>query len=91
MNPVFAFLEQTTAILHQLGIDSICMWMSVDNEEISLAVCNLLQAITDSLSGEGKEEQHGKEEALVLGNHKLSFWVFDGYNMNRSSSFPWIK
>ncbi|XP_019367062.1 PREDICTED: protein unc-45 homolog B isoform X1 [Gavialis gangeticus] len=61
---------RATAILHQLGIDSICMWMSVDNEEISLALCNLLQAITDSLSGEGKEEQHGKEEALVLDTKK---------------------
>lgn len=44
------------------------MWMSVDNEEISLAVCNLLQTITDCLLGQGKEEHHGKEEALVLGN-----------------------
>lgn len=62
------FWGQATAILHYLGIDSICMWMSVDNEEISLAVCNLLQTITDCLLGQGKEEQHGKEEALVLGN-----------------------
>lgn len=44
------------------------MWMSVDNEEISLAVCNLLQTITDCLLGQGKEEHHGKEEAVVLGN-----------------------
>lgn len=41
--------------------------MSVDNEEMSLAVCNLLQAIIDSLSGEDKREHRGKEEALVLG------------------------
>jgi len=59
---------QATAILHYLGIDNICMWMSVDNEEISLAVCNLLQTITDCLLGQGKEEHHGKEEAVVLGN-----------------------
>lgn len=64
----FPFWDQATAILHYLGIDSICMWMSVDNEEISLAVCNLLQTITDCLLGQGKEEQHGKEEAVVLGN-----------------------
>ncbi|NXY51072.1 UN45B protein, partial [Ceuthmochares aereus] len=57
---------RATAILHYLGIDNICMWMSVDNEEISLAVCNLLQAITDCFLGQGKEEQHGKEEAVVL-------------------------
>ncbi|KFV99571.1 Protein unc-45 B, partial [Eurypyga helias] len=57
---------RATAILHYLGIDRICMWMSVDNEEISLAVCSLLQTITDCLLGQGKEEHHGKEEAVVL-------------------------
>uniref|UniRef100_A0A8C4Y5T2 Protein unc-45 homolog B n=1 Tax=Gopherus evgoodei TaxID=1825980 RepID=A0A8C4Y5T2_9SAUR len=61
---------RATAILHLLGIDKICMWMAVDNEEISMAVCNLLQVITDSLSGEGEKEQHGKEAALVLDTKK---------------------
>ncbi|NXD69155.1 UN45B protein, partial [Eolophus roseicapillus] len=61
---------RATAILHYLGIDNICMWMSVDNEEISLAVCSLLQAITDCLLGQGKEEHHGKEEAVVLDTKK---------------------
>ncbi|KFV03481.1 Protein unc-45 B, partial [Pterocles gutturalis] len=61
---------RATAILHYLGIDSICMWMAVDNEEISLAVCNLLQTIIDCLLGQGKEEQHGKEEAVVLDTKK---------------------
>uniref|UniRef100_A0A663MLL1 Protein unc-45 homolog B n=1 Tax=Athene cunicularia TaxID=194338 RepID=A0A663MLL1_ATHCN len=61
---------RATAILHYLGIDNICMWMSVDNEEISLAVCNLLQTITDCLLGQGKEERHGKEEAVVLDTKK---------------------
>uniref|UniRef100_A0A8D0F0X1 Protein unc-45 homolog B n=1 Tax=Strix occidentalis caurina TaxID=311401 RepID=A0A8D0F0X1_STROC len=61
---------RATAILHHLGIDNICMWMSVDNEEISLAVCNLLQTITDCLLGQGKEERHGKEEAVVLDTKK---------------------
>ncbi|XP_048822833.1 protein unc-45 homolog B isoform X2 [Lagopus muta] len=61
---------RATAILHYVGIDNICSWMSVDNEEISLAVCNLLQTITDCLLGQGKEEHHGKEEALVLDTKK---------------------
>ncbi|XP_076210921.1 protein unc-45 homolog B [Aptenodytes patagonicus] len=61
---------RATAILHYLGIDNICMWMSVDNEEISLAVCNLLQTITDCLLGQGKEEHHGKEESVVLDTKK---------------------
>jgi len=41
--------------------------MALENEEMSLAVCSLLQAIIDSLSGEDKREHRGKEEALVLG------------------------
>nr|XP_060612863.1 protein unc-45 homolog B [Anolis sagrei ordinatus] len=57
---------RATAILHGLGIDKICLWMSIDNEEISLAVANLLQAIIDSLTGGGKKDDHGKEDALVL-------------------------
>ncbi|KFV57155.1 Protein unc-45 B [Tyto alba] len=61
---------RATAILHYLGIENICMWMSVDNEEISLAVCNLLQTISDCLLGQGKEEHHGKEEAVVLDTKK---------------------
>ncbi|NXA26995.1 UN45B protein, partial [Ibidorhyncha struthersii] len=61
---------RATAILHYLGIDNICMWMSVDNEEISLAVCNLLQTITDCLLGQGPGEHHGKEEAVVLDTKK---------------------
>lgn len=51
--------------------------MAVENEEISLAVCNLLQAIIDSLSGEDKREHRGKEEALVLGRSHVSVWVLD--------------
>ncbi|XP_060114897.1 protein unc-45 homolog B [Heteronotia binoei] len=61
---------RATAILHMLGIDNICMWMSIDHEEISLAVCHFLQTITDSLTGEGKKDEHGKEDALVLDTKK---------------------
>nr|XP_008123782.1 PREDICTED: protein unc-45 homolog B [Anolis carolinensis] len=57
---------RATAVLHGLGIDQICLWMSIDHEEISLAVANLLQAIIDSLTGGGKRDDHGKEGALVL-------------------------
>ncbi|KAM3852133.1 protein unc-45 homolog B [Vipera latastei] len=63
-------MARATAILHMLGINKICLWMSIDHEEISLAVSNLLQAIIDSLTGEGKKEEHGKEDALVLDTKK---------------------
>ncbi|XP_066492678.1 protein unc-45 homolog B [Tiliqua scincoides] len=61
---------RATAILHMLKIDNICLWMSVKHEEISLAVSALLQSIIDSLSGEGKKEEHGKEGAVVLDTKK---------------------
>ncbi|XP_051035719.1 protein unc-45 homolog B [Phodopus roborovskii] len=61
---------RATAILHTIHIDRICSLMATENEEMSLAVCNLLQAIIDSLSGEDKREHRGKEEALVLDTKK---------------------
>ncbi|XP_039741892.1 protein unc-45 homolog B [Pteropus medius] len=61
---------RATAILHVVRIDRICSLMAVENEEMSLAVCNLLQAIIDSLAGEDKREHRGKEEALVLDTKK---------------------
>ncbi|PNI47341.1 UNC45B isoform 3 [Pan troglodytes] len=61
---------RATVILHAVWIDRICSLMAVKNEEMSLAVCNLLQAIIDSLSGEDKRAHRGKEEALVLDTKK---------------------
>ncbi|XP_071383985.1 protein unc-45 homolog B [Centroberyx affinis] len=53
------------AIINMVGIDKMCSVMAVDNEEISLAACNLFQCINDSLTG-GDKRVYGKEEALVL-------------------------
>ncbi|XP_066119474.1 protein unc-45 homolog B [Saccopteryx bilineata] len=61
---------RATVILHAVRLDRICSLMAVENEEMSLAVCNLLQTIIDSLSGEDKREHRGKEEALVLDTKK---------------------
>ncbi|XP_027964791.1 protein unc-45 homolog B isoform X2 [Eumetopias jubatus] len=61
---------RATVILHAVRVDRICGLMAVENEEMSLAVCNLLQAIIDSLSGEDKREHRGKDEALVLDTKK---------------------
>ncbi|XP_075051256.1 protein unc-45 homolog B [Mixophyes fleayi] len=57
------------AILHLVGFNRICSIMAVDNEEIALATCNLVQNIVDSLTGDDRKE-HGKEEALVLDTKK---------------------
>ncbi|KAM9319418.1 protein unc-45 homolog B [Gastrophryne carolinensis] len=62
-------MARATAILHLVGIDKICSIMAVDNEEIALAACNLVQNIVDSLRGEERRE-HGKEESLVLDTKK---------------------
>ncbi|XP_035235626.1 protein unc-45 homolog B isoform X2 [Anguilla anguilla] len=56
---------RATAIVHLMGIDKLCGFMALDNEEIALATCNLFQCIYDSLSG-GDKRVYGKEEALVL-------------------------
>nr|XP_045015060.1 protein unc-45 homolog B [Jaculus jaculus] len=61
---------RATVILQAVRIDRICSLMAMESEEMSLAVCNLLQAIIDSLSGEDKRVHRGKEEALVLDTKK---------------------
>ncbi|XP_053310788.1 protein unc-45 homolog B [Spea bombifrons] len=60
---------RATAILHLVGFKRICSIMAVDNEEIALATCNLVQNIVDSLTGEDKKV-HGKDEAVVLDSKK---------------------
>uniref|UniRef100_F7EUJ5 Protein unc-45 homolog B n=1 Tax=Monodelphis domestica TaxID=13616 RepID=F7EUJ5_MONDO len=65
------------AILHLIQMDRICGWMAVEEEEISLAVCGLLQTIIDALSGEDKREHRGKEEALVLGKMLITSHLLD--------------
>uniref|UniRef100_UPI0037E82B4C protein unc-45 homolog B n=1 Tax=Semicossyphus pulcher TaxID=241346 RepID=UPI0037E82B4C len=53
------------AIVNMVGVDKMCSIMAVDNEELSLATCNLFQCVNDSLTG-GDKREYGKEEALVL-------------------------
>lgn len=61
--------------------------MAVENEEMSLAVCNLLQAIIDALSGEDKQEPRGKEEALVLGRRWFSTLVWGRWGQGSASYY----
>ncbi|XP_017499553.3 protein unc-45 homolog B isoform X1 [Manis javanica] len=61
---------RATAILHAVRTERLCSLMALEDEEMSLAVCNLLQAIIESLSGEDKREHRGEEEALVLDTKK---------------------
>lgn len=70
-----------------LRIDNIGLWMSVKHEEISLAVSGLLQAIIDSLTGEGKKEEHGKEGAVVLGKWR---WLHMGTFTQPFHATPYV-
>ena len=63
---LFTTPNQAMAIVHMVGVDKMCSFMAVDNEEVALATCNLFQCINDSLTG-GDKREYGKEEALVLG------------------------
>ncbi|XP_078286146.1 protein unc-45 homolog A-like [Rhinoraja longicauda] len=58
--------SRATMILHTVGMDMLCSLMGHDHEQVSLAACNVLQAIFDSLKGGIKSVVRGKEEAVVL-------------------------
>ncbi|XP_038615615.1 protein unc-45 homolog B [Tachyglossus aculeatus] len=61
---------RATAVLHGMRPDRLCGLLAADDGETALAACALLQAITDSLTGEDKTERRGKEAALVLDSKK---------------------
>ncbi|XP_059801900.1 protein unc-45 homolog A-like [Hypanus sabinus] len=58
--------SRATMILHTVGMDRLCHVMGIDHEQVSLATCNVLQGIFDSLKGGIKSDVRGKEEAVVL-------------------------
>ncbi|XP_062926331.1 protein unc-45 homolog A-like isoform X2 [Mobula hypostoma] len=58
--------SRATMILHTVGMDRLCRVMGMDYEQVSLATCNVLQGIFDSLKSGIKSDVRGKEEAVVL-------------------------
>ncbi|CAL8329480.1 unnamed protein product [Arctogadus glacialis] len=60
---------RTMAIIQMISIEKLCSVMAIDNEELSLATCNLFQCINDSLTC-GDKRIYGKEEAMVLDSNK---------------------
>ncbi|XP_069758538.1 protein unc-45 homolog A-like [Narcine bancroftii] len=58
--------SRATMILYTVGMDRLCGVMGSDHEQVSLAACNVLQAIFDSLKSGIKSDVRGKEEAVVL-------------------------
>ena len=58
---------QTTAILAELGAPRLSAVLGVEHEHVSLAACNLLHVMFDSLKEGLQKDFRGKEDAVVLG------------------------
>lgn len=58
---------QTTAVLAELGAPRLSAVLGVEHEQVSLAACNLLHVMFDSLKEGLQKEFRGKEDAVVLG------------------------
>lgn len=58
---------QTTAILVELGAPRLAAVLGVEHEQVSLAACNLLHVMFDSLKEGLQKDFRGKEDAVVLG------------------------
>ncbi|RMB94140.1 hypothetical protein DUI87_28945 [Hirundo rustica rustica] len=77
----------TTAILAELGAPRLAAVLGVEHEQVSLAACNLLHVIFDSLKEGLQKEFRGKEDAVVLDSsrdlkllikHLLELLVLEG-------------
>uniref|UniRef100_A0A8C3VC04 Unc-45 myosin chaperone A n=1 Tax=Catharus ustulatus TaxID=91951 RepID=A0A8C3VC04_CATUS len=63
--------SRTTAILSELGAPRLAAVLGVEHEQVSLAACNLLHVMFDSLKEGLQKDFRGKEDALVLGLKKI--------------------
>lgn len=55
------------AILTELGSSRLSAVLGVEHEQVSLAACNLLHVMFDSLKEGMQKDFRGKEDAVVLG------------------------
>uniref|UniRef100_A0A8C3VDY6 Protein unc-45 homolog A n=1 Tax=Catharus ustulatus TaxID=91951 RepID=A0A8C3VDY6_CATUS len=62
--------SRTTAILSELGAPRLAAVLGVEHEQVSLAACNLLHVMFDSLKEGLQKDFRGKEDALVLDSSK---------------------
>ncbi|XP_062357794.1 protein unc-45 homolog A isoform X1 [Cinclus cinclus] len=79
--------SRTTAILAELGAPRLAAVLGVEHEQVSLAACNLLHVMFDSLKEGLQKDFRGKEDALVLDSsrdlkllikHLLELLVLEG-------------
>lgn len=69
---------QTMAILAELGAPRLSAVLGVEHEQVSLAACNLLHVMFDSLREGLQKDFRGKEDAVVLGEWLLPQLVWAG-------------
>ncbi|XP_036245489.1 protein unc-45 homolog A isoform X2 [Molothrus ater] len=62
--------SRTTAILAELGAPRLAAVLGVEHEQVSLAACNLLHVMFDSLKEGLQKDFRGKEDAVVLDSSK---------------------
>ncbi|XP_010018387.1 PREDICTED: LOW QUALITY PROTEIN: protein unc-45 homolog A-like, partial [Nestor notabilis] len=62
--------SRTTAILAELGAPRLSAVLGVEHEQVSLAACNLLHVMFDSLKEGLQKDFRGKEDAVVLDSSK---------------------
>ncbi|XP_041320947.1 protein unc-45 homolog A isoform X2 [Pyrgilauda ruficollis] len=79
--------SRTTAILAELGAPRLAAVLGVEHEQVSLAACNLLHVMFDSLKEGLQKDFRGKEDAVVLDSsrdlkllikHLLELLVLEG-------------
>ncbi|XP_074011816.1 protein unc-45 homolog A isoform X3 [Numenius arquata] len=62
--------SRTMAILAELGAPRLSAVLGVEHEQVSLAACNLLHVMFDSLKEGLQKDFRGKEDAVVLDSSK---------------------
>uniref|UniRef100_A0A8C3RE92 Protein unc-45 homolog A n=1 Tax=Cyanoderma ruficeps TaxID=181631 RepID=A0A8C3RE92_9PASS len=79
--------SRTAAILAELGAPRLAAVLGVEHEQVSLAACNLLHVMFDSLKEGLQKDFRGKEDAVVLDSsrdlkllikHLLELLVLEG-------------
>uniref|UniRef100_A0A803YRA2 UNC-45/Cro1/She4 central domain-containing protein n=1 Tax=Meleagris gallopavo TaxID=9103 RepID=A0A803YRA2_MELGA len=63
--------SRSMAILTELGSSRLSAVLGVEHEQVSLAACNLLHVMFDSLKEGMQKDFRGKEDAVVLGLKKI--------------------
>lgn len=80
---------QTTAILAELGAPRLAAVLGVEHEQVSLAACNLLHVMFDSLKEGLQKDFRGKEDAVVLGECGLPWLAVVQGETQVGAEVPW--